>query len=314
MTRRAFTLVELLVVLALIALVASLAIPTASRGLAVGRRTLCANNLHHLIFAIESTQYVRRRRGDEGDAQRPFFRKEHWPNTVVGETGIMSPVYRCPDGLGNSTFSTALPPLMYRSGIDRNRFVPFDGSQFLCCSRRGEDESGEPYTEYCIEENPWVESKWTHAPCCGQPSWSTNDGIWRVYDRIDEEGFQEVILMDYDCWWPNELWLNGELAWDSLIGKVGQSLKFQAIGTNYGYNSLLGHSQSVDPTTIVLADFNYLYIDPDDLDIISDLSCLETARHLGRINVLTGDGAVADVGPPTIYPDLNRDPWTPEDD
>ena len=70
----------------------------------------------------------------------------------------------------------------------------------------------------------------------------------------------------------------------------------------------------VSPDTIVLMDFNYLYVDVQASDITSDLNDLDTARHLGKINVLRATGAVKAVGPASLYPELNPAPWTPEAD
>ena len=315
MMRKGFSLTELLIVIAIIGLLVSIAVPATARYAAVARQAVCANNLSQLMKLILATQYSRRQSGQTGVSEPLFAKKEFWPGQLAAEhmggKHRSDPLFLCPDGI--SAFGTGAPPLLYRSGIDRNRFIPFDATEFLCASRRGVSASGEPYTEYVIEENPGVQSKWDHGPCCGQPSWSTNDGIWRVYDRA-EDGMRTVELLYYDCGWPNELWVHGRFHWGNLASHVNEVLKFRDVITNYGYNVMASEATMVSPDTIVLMDFNYLYVDVQVSDITSDLNDLDTARHLGKINVLRATGAVKAVGPASLYPELNPAPWTPEAD
>ncbi|HDZ22399.1 hypothetical protein LCGC14_0303670 [marine sediment metagenome] len=315
MKRKGFSLTELLIVIAIIGLLVSIVVPATARYAAVARRVVCASNLSHLMKLIVATQSSRRQSGLAQFAEPLFAKKEFWPGQLAAE--IMhgkhesNPLFLCPDGI--SAFGNGAPPLLYRSGIDPNKFIPFDATEFLCASRRGVSASGESYTEYVIEENPGVQSKWDHSPCCGQPSWSTNDGIWRIYDRA-EDGMRTVELIYYECYWPNELWVNGEFHWKNLASHVNEVLKFRDVITNYGYNVMASEAPTVSPDTIVLMDFNYLYVDAQAEDITLDLNDLDTARHLGKINVLYASGAVKAIGPASIYPELNPGPWTPEAD
>ena len=311
MKRNAFTLTELLVVLAILALLGSIAIPTASRMMAQGRQVVCANHLSQLMRMIISAQQLSRADGKLPPEETPFMAKHFWPSRVAAEyTGSAleaERLFQCPESL--SGFSPGHPPLMYLSGISWE-LMPFDPSSFHCCTREGVDDAGESYTEYCIEENPRVESKWTHLDCCGTDAWSTNDGIWRVYDRI-ENGMRTVVLTYYDCGKPNQLWINGEFYADKLANKVGMTLKFRDTYTNYGYNALLGEDYTVGPDTIVLMDSNNGLVDPESLDIIADLNHPDTARHLGKMNVLTADAAVRVLSPADLYPDIDDHQWTP---
>jgi prepilin-type N-terminal cleavage/methylation domain-containing protein len=309
--RRGFSLTELLVVMAILAALATIAVPASSRMMALGRQVVCANNLSQLMRMIISAQQLSRAEGKLPPEETPFMAKHFWPTRIVAEFSGSAleaeRLFLCPDSL--TGFSTGPPPLMYRSGISKE-LMPFDPSSFHCCTREGIDEAGEPYIEYCIEENPLVESKWSHMDCCGAAAWSANDGIWRVYNRVDN-GLRTVILTYYDCGKPNQLWVNGEFYADNLATKVGMTLKFRDTYTNYGYNALLGEDRVVGPDTFVLMDSYHVHIDPEDPDIIADLNHPDTARHLGRINVLTADAAVRTVSPANLYPDLHPAPWSP---
>jgi prepilin-type N-terminal cleavage/methylation domain-containing protein len=318
---KGFTLTELLVVLAILALIASLAVPTSSRMMAIGRQTVCANQLSQLMRMVVSAQTLSRAMGKLRPEETPFMEDLYWPQRVAaeyqGSPKEAQGLFQCPDGL--TQFAMGRPPIEYLSAINWE-FMPFNPESFHCCSREGVDEKGKSYTEYCIEENPDVESRWSHAGCpCeashwgAHPEWSTNDGIWRVYDEL-EDGMRTVILTYYDCGWPNQLWINGEFYADNLATKVGLTLKFRDVYTNYGYNTLLGSDHHVEPDTVVLMDFDGLHIDPDAVNVIDKLADMKTARHLGKINVLTADGAVNTISPADLYPDLNMRRWTPAAD
>ena len=307
-----FSLTELLVVMAILALLASITVPASSRMMAMGRRAICANHLGQLMNMIVSAQQLSRATGKLPPEETPFMAKHFWPHRVAAEyagpPNEAQRLFQCPDSLSGAALGH--PPLIYRSGIDPNMFVPFDPEHIQCCSRRGIDEVGEPYTEYCVEENPDYPGKWNHGPCCGSPGYSINDGIWRVYDRI-EEGMRTVILTYYSCPQPNELWINGEFYTGDMASKVGMTLKFRDVYTNYGYNALLGYDHIVAPDTVILMDSDNVHVDPEDLGIIDDLNSLGVARHLGKINVLTADAAVRTVSPTDLYPDISPAPWTP---
>ena len=310
MKRKGFSLIELLVVMAILGMLTSIVIPTSTRFVGLARRTKCVTNLGQLMQMISLTQQAKRLTGERALNEPRYFEKESWPQLVAGEVQS-GRIFACPDGINPLEYGH--PPFIYQSGIDKSCFVTFDPQNFLCAMRKGVDENGKEYTEYVIEENPGVQSKWSHEECCGQPSWSTNDGIWRVYD-YPEEGRRKMILTYYDCGWPNVLYFRGEGHWSNLSTHVGEEFEFFDVLTNYGYNAMLGRQDSASPDTVVLMDSNRIHVDPDALTMTTDLHDLDTARHFGKINVLYASGSVATVGPASLYPDVNPAPWTPEDD
>jgi hypothetical protein len=195
--------------------------------------------------------------------------------------------------------------------------VPFDPEEYCCCYQRGVDEFGEPYGEYCIEDNPGYEAKWSHEYCCGVAAWSTNDGIWRVYDKLEEGNLRKVVLTFYDCSWKNEIYNNdGTKLIEGYLqdAPIPMTFYFKEVYTSYGYNVTLEDEYTVAGDTVVLVDFKDYLIDPADPLLPEDLNDPDSARHLGKHNVLYADESVRVVGTASLYPSINPDQWTPEFD
>lgn len=90
MIRRAFTLVELLVVVAIIALLIAILLPTLRSARASARRTLCASNLRQI--AVASADYRRDHRG-------AFFQGTNADYNFGGQQGALTAEYRVPKPL-----------------------------------------------------------------------------------------------------------------------------------------------------------------------------------------------------------------------
>lgn len=316
MKHRAFTLVELLIVLTIIALLAGITVPAASRSTELARRTVCATNLSNLSKLLVTFQLYRRGKDELVATLGPLPEKGCWPQRIgayrqAGDI-LKDPLFICPSE--NKTFGGGISPMLYWSPdgfTGRGRFIPFDPDDFSCASRRGTDENG-PYTEYCCEDNKYVEAKWGHGDCCGQPKWSWDDGIWRIPDAADEDGYRVITLLDYQCSgnWDNQLWIGEELVWTDFFSHIGDSFRYRDVVTNYGYNVDVGGTAAVSPDTVVLLDYNYVFADQSELTMPADLSSSQTARHFGKMNVLYASGAVRVVGPTELYPDADPTPWT----
>ena len=308
MKKQGFSLVELLVVMAIIGTLASMAAMAYPQAVGIARRTACMSNLHNLRALLQNAIQAERDRGDWDAGRAPYVMMYKWPGTVAFE-GRTEGVFVCPnDDRPVKGGSLPHPPLEYRTGDWGNPLLPFDPAHRQCVMRTGVTDEGEPYTEYCIEENLGVEAKWEYA-LPGHPEFSTNDGIWRIYHK-PEGGRRRVVLTWYDCNWDNWLYVGGEF-YKKLMGTVTpMTLYYDYAETSYGYNADLEGSFAVGGDTIVLLDYPEAYVDATDSDIYEDLNSDQSRRHLGKQNVLYHDGSVRTVGTASLYPSVNMAQWT----
>lgn len=105
-----FTLIELLIVIAIIAILASLLMPALGAAREKGRSTACCNNLKQLHFA--AAQYT----GDSGWC--PFFfdsTTDKRYNDIFADLGYlkMSKVYQCPSENASSWDNETFKPIQY---------------------------------------------------------------------------------------------------------------------------------------------------------------------------------------------------------
>lgn len=92
-SKRAFSLVEILVVVAVLALLSAILFPALSRAREGGRRVVCSSNLHQLALAMN--QYI----GDNGGRfpPRQFVEaKQTWVSSLLPYTKSEA-TFQCPD-------------------------------------------------------------------------------------------------------------------------------------------------------------------------------------------------------------------------
>ena len=334
MKRGAFTLVELLVVIALIALLAVLLIPSFTPAMSVYRATQCRNNLNRLWqgFVLASDTATSGQgvlvTGDK-DSAGVYPTGMIWPsvpNNVVKDIEL----FQCPeDEVKQSSISGSLATVEY---VCPQGNFPLDdiGDADFYKSRRGRNSQG-AYTEYLLQDDSYSNGQYNLMSFTG---WVDSDGVCRIYDsgqiyvlkdlRVDTVGCVPAWGPNSGPGWPdrvntcpdlNSIYYNGEPSLEGN-GKMqdarGKSYNLPNWGerlTNYGINTY-AYRYSTGGGCIVLVDYQESMVDVD-IPLESEGLLLQSARHFDKVNYLLSDGSVKTASPLEISPRLHPKAWRP---
>jgi prepilin-type N-terminal cleavage/methylation domain-containing protein len=305
MKRRAFTLIEVLVVISVIALLVGILMPSLGKLKAVGVSAKCKRNLKDigLSFTLaKASQDCNTMGGGYPDSK-------YWPETPYQWNQVDS-IYQCPS-VTTADFTETAPPASTQDVMGRFQyFSPMgktDGTGLLrsftsgasVITRRGQ-ENGRWYTEYLVENDG------------SAPSWDRDDdGIWRLWDIAKGEK-RKFTLMHYHCGWWNGLYMDGKPYWPHpLTTHVNDSVMFAAVYTDYGINKNSGQLSLASGDKILVLDFNGTIADPGSSASEFNSKLLRSARHDGKINVLFGNHSVDTFGPTELSPLINPRIWRP---
>jgi len=332
MKRKAFTLIELLVVIALIGLLAMIIGPAFANVMAIGRATICRNNLGRLgeAFGTSSaarlTKEAKRSMQDEkGAYPGPMM----WP-TVPSDTVDDIRIYKCPeDEIVQASVAGSLKNVEYVSPYGH---YPLDtiGNGNCYKSRRGRDAKG-PYTEYIMQDDEGTGGQYAQMNFNG---WIDTDGGARVYDSGFILIFNNLTVQTEGCvpdWsgahgigWPtgintcgnqNDIWYMGQpsLEGDGRMQSArGNTYRFPNFGlriTNYGINSR-AYKYPFGGDVVVLVDYLETIVNVDQPGDAEEL-LVQSARHSGKVNYLKADGSVLTARPLKISPRLQPKAWAP---
>ena len=340
MNRRAFTLVELLVVIVILGLLLALLMPAGQQAWAVARITICRNNLYHIYQTFGTAAADLRLTNTSTGGQTPFFPKpDAWWVTAI-KYSETSNILLCPEtGEGVAVQATAANPLsrlVYVNrdthlGHSRNIRIQFDDpahqglGQMHLGTRTGpvaptSDARGE-YIEIGLDDNSEVTQNYMNT--------DGHDGIIRVYLNVGGETIAK--LMRYNCGEYNCVLFDGEplfvapgdpadvnnsasemYGWLGGSNKVGMEVELEGTAGVCTYGMAKGAELfGTGHHKILVMDYDKSIVDPT-VSASHDL-LLKAGRHFGQINILFTDGSIISFGPTEIDPLIpgNAVFWSP---
>jgi prepilin-type N-terminal cleavage/methylation domain-containing protein/prepilin-type processing-associated H-X9-DG protein len=118
---RAFTLTELLVVIAVIAILAALLLPALASARAAGKRAACLSNLHQIGIAVRSYASDSDGRIPYGPKAPPFISPEDFYPSTGAPTSLISLYNGSPVGLGLllAQYLASQPKVLFCPGADQ---------------------------------------------------------------------------------------------------------------------------------------------------------------------------------------------------
>ena len=295
MTRKAFTLVEMLVVITIIMLLISILLPSLSRVRSLARKTVCASNLQELYAGMLLAHFP-----GNGLPTEHAFPAAEWPG-IPSPQMSSSKVFHCPEASPSDTPTTSYTIYTNQDKI----FINFEAGS-NCRVVPGPN----------LTNNPPVPA--------GSTQYRFDDGFVKDYDDVIlnvtnanpriatkmNSGYQGTSSGVNGTRGILSLYKAGQAVPDwADMGQQPQGASFtmNAGDADYGINSLVGQTK-VSDRTIVLLDYDLLVANSGE-SMPTHLAA--SSRHLGQINVLYADGSVRASWGLSLDPALSPVPWQP---
>ena len=319
-----FTLLELLVVVAIISLLVVILAPSITNALSLTKAVICGNNLREISKSLAM------RTPDEGP-----MRAVGWTNIVLKH--IVEKTLICPeDGeVGGGDFSQVRIKVQYGGthyldvvGTKQSRRVSndqYEAWRALFVQGRGQ-EYWDTYTGYEEDANP--DSWWVvFEDLIHNSDYDFND----IKIRAIEDASGNAVLYPSKGDAGASHWLVWADTLEDALTPPGpftpgdtRSLALDGGLTSYGINSQIPDFYGRETSgRVVMIDYEKTIVhsgaNPDDWDNWDDNGDGRPsfARHLGRFNVLTTGGEVErrhpdDINPdPALFPGSREAHWTP---
>ena len=310
-SRRAFTLVELLIVIGVLVALAGLVIPTVRRGAAMVRRVKCASNLSSIGQAYGMYLVDRKMRG--GDV----LRAPQWAYILREYFSELNPeAFICPEDL---VADWSLPYVQMRSDWAFGPMVyPIFELEPVWLEK--------DHNEFIPKPKVWKVNDDVYQAMLQDVSLRQNmpmytpgsdpDKFWFILEDIGDDDFYDfdvgVELLDESSTvvtgkhWSNALAnhyvIDPDGTHHQVIDEVGPFV-YSVPQTSYAMNSQAFRLAPGSPR-ITFLDYEAKACNVmDDVGADDGWNALHAPRHLGQVHALLGDGSVVALWPDEINPE-----------
>jgi len=271
-TGKAFTLVELVIVIMIVTLLIGLLVPTYNHVREAGRVVQCSSNLHQIdtAFKVWQTDHARNR------ATMHLPQTFEWiaaVQTVTKDDRILF----CPDADKNTG---TIAPFTTPSVVQQKKFSGQGHPVYTWTPDPAANPNANSYTLNLLYQQG-------HAGVCVVVFNRLYGNYWKaVPTRIDAGGNWGGPPIDMT--WGGSTWSDiqpGQTYYTSL-GTNG--------GTNYGYNLEMANAYAPRAGKVVAMDYNKMWIDYSGTTTDDDASKYLVGRHYtkSKINVLFTDSSI----------------------
>ena len=277
--KRAFTLVELLVVVAIIALLVSMLAPSLSRVRELARAANCAAQLGQIGKAFHAAEEY------EGRTRQTRYPPHRlWP-AIPLNVGLPREIFLCSD---ETEAFADVGRLQFRS--QEGWFANFEAGTHCIVTE------GSGYTDYAFED-----------------LWNGDFDMDDVHVRIHHGTPERLVIHKIGTagYTDNAIFYRGEQLIADSSHSMGASFLLSGGLTNYGINAQVARVE-VAPRTVVLLDYDMQAANNGE---DQSVHLQASRRHLGRLNVLLADESVRRMGPSELDPALSHDAaelWSPQ--
>lgn len=324
--RRGFTLMEVLVVIAIIAVLTALVVPSIRHARALARRSACMANLKSLHRANAMARAEDHRKEGRAVDWSLKDRTTGWPFRLLPFLSKNIDFFFCPDdlGIGESEIIRGVVPLIRKGQAGQGVPMPMEEGEFT------EIVETLPDNAYrIIFEDLRTSSDAARDSTPGEYSDANGHGGWDLQLLVKEEfGIPVKITVEWiDTGYTHDLVDGrGSLLLADLSG--GDTYEMKTPAVSYGINGRFGFLKP-EGEWILMMDYERSIarcsgaevagaadVDEDPLTDRDDdwgqwwdedLERYTFARHMGQANILHINGRVAAYYPKDVNPHPNRD-------
>lgn len=301
----AFTIPEMLAVIAIIVIVISLLLPSLDQGRGAARKAVCASNLHQIHVAYRSW-----RANNATTGIRDTLRAQSWPGALRPFIGKLGEIYKCPEGFHDTATGIGQDIVPYVDITFAHRPAVTVACELGPLTKILAGSYGSDYFKMGIEYGVGVIDY--------------NDAEL-IFEKINGQ-FQVTVYSlgpgpnrpsgnhELTVYAPDGSLL-GDFPSGSMPGAVMQYDVTGGFAISYGMNNLAHQFEPGEGANILMVEYSKIVADVVGVNRRDIWEDQMQPRHARKMNVMFLDGSVALKAPEEIDPTVTKlhdELWEPE--